>query len=256
MLFGNSGHTTGLADAISDLDRRLLRSEYGRLIEQAPRRANRGKSYFVEHDGVSAEKRTSNRGEEHLAFRFYALKGFWTNASGERFRFLDYQFPLQARQSDKGIGKIDLVGVTDSGRVMVIELKRKPERENQRGETPLEALMQGLRYAAIVATNLATIATEAKNCFDVKIVEKPPIVQILASKAWWHGWLTLSGSTCEAAEEWEPAFAELVRDIESTLGVPVECMAHDDVADPRALYPVRPGKTSPFGGALPHRRGQ
>lgn len=254
MLFGNSGHTTGLADAISDLDRRLLRSEYGRLIEQAPRRANRGKSYFVEHDSVPAKKRTSNRGEEHLAFHFYDLKGFWTNASGERFQILDYQFPLQAKQSDKGIGKIDLVGVTDSSRFMVIELKRRPG--DQRGDTPLAALMQALRYAAIVAANLATIATEAKNCFDVKIVEKPPIVQILASKAWWHGWLTLSGPTRRDAGEWEPAFTELVRDIESTLGVPVECMAHDDVADPHALYPVRPGDASPFGGALPHRRGQ
>lgn len=159
MLFGNYGRTTGLADAISGLDPRLLRSEYGRLIEQAPRRANRGKSYFVKHDSVSAGKGTSNRVEEHLAFRFYDLKESWTNASGERFRFLDYQFPLQARQSDKAIGKIDLVGVTNSGRFTVIELKRKPERENQRGETPLAALMQGLRYAAIVSANLAMIAT-------------------------------------------------------------------------------------------------
>ena len=200
MLFGNYGRTTGLADAISGLDRRLLRSEYERLIEQAPRRANRGKSYFVKHDSVSAGKRTSNRGEEHLAFRFYDLKGSWTNASGERFRFLDYQFPLRAKRSDKAIGKIDLAGVTDSGRFMVIELKRKPR--NKRGETPLAALMQGLRYAAIASANLATIATEAKNCFDdVKIVAKPPIVQILASKAWWHGWLTLSGSTRKDAGE-------------------------------------------------------
>ena len=79
---------------------------------------------------------------------------------------------------------------------MVIELKVKPKGENYRGDSPAAALMQGLRYAAIVEANIKVIAGEAKRhpgdrFKDVTIVEESPIVQILAPKSWWRGWLEL-----------------------------------------------------------------
>ena len=43
---------------------------------------------------------------------------------------LYYQFPLKAKQADKGIGKVDLRGATDRGRLIVIELKVKPEKKS------------------------------------------------------------------------------------------------------------------------------
>ena len=72
------------------------------------------------------------------------MKGSWPCPDGGRFRLLDYQFPLKARQSDAGIGKVDLLGVTDRGRLTVIELKVKPPGDNARGESPVAALLPGL----------------------------------------------------------------------------------------------------------------
>jgi hypothetical protein len=36
---------------------------------------------------------------------------------GTRFELLDYQVPLKAIRADSGIGKIDMFGLTDHGRV-------------------------------------------------------------------------------------------------------------------------------------------
>ena len=149
---------------------------------------------------------------------------------------------------------------------MVIELKVKPQGKNSRGENPAAALMQGLRYAAIVEANCGAIAAEAARRFNVLIVGESPIVQILAPKAWWRGWFELGDSTRKAVGRWEPEFFKLARDVEEKLGLAVECLALDDLdhadiaygADCKqpqlgratALYPVRIG----IGEALPQHR--
>ena len=254
ILFKKDWHTKGLAQAIANLDRDALCSEYKKLVKNAPRRSDEQK-YFVGHDGrLSATSENSNRREELLALALWNLKGSWPRPNGGRFRLLDYQFPLKAEQSDRGIGKVDLLGVTDQGQLMVIELKVKPDGDRNRGETPVKALIQGLRYAAIVEANREQIAEEAKRCFGVDVAAERPLVQVLAPKAWWEGWLNIAGSTRNAAGYWEPEFAQLVRDVEKQLGVTVECMALDDLgaditfgSDQRtpqlghapSLYPVR-----------------
>ncbi len=262
--------TTGLEKNIADIVRANLFDEYERLRGCAPRRSGRGKRYFVGHAGVisspdDADK--SNRKEEHLAIALRNLKGRWPRSGGGWFRLLDYQVPLKAKRSDRRIGKVDLLGLTDRGRLIIIELKVKPSNASSRGDTPLLALMEGLRYAAIVEANRDVIASEAKECCNVEITEEPLIVQILAPRAWWKGWLDMGGSTRKAAGEWESAFARLTVDIEEgQLGVRVECVALDDIgcrdiafgADSKtptlghapALYPVRPGEKRPIGDAL------
>ena len=177
-----------------------------------------------------------------------------------------------ARKKDKGLGKIDLLGVTDEGRLMVIELKVKPKGDNKRGESPAAALMQGLRYAAIIEANQREIAAEALRCFKVEIKGESPVVQILAPKAWWRAWSELGASPPRATGNWEPEFSKLARDIENKLGIAIECVALDDHdhtdfgsdrRKPRldrapALYPVRlETYTCRIGTALPaHRPGK
>ena len=130
----------------------------------------------------------------------------------------------------------------------------------------MAALIQGLRYCAIVSANRKPIAQEARSFFDQGISEEEPQVQILAPKGWWHSWLELTGRTRTAAGNWEPEFAKLVREVEERLGVSVACAALDDVTPgdikygprgrrPRidrelALHPVRPGETPPIGPAV------
>lgn len=216
--------TTDLVRNINQVKRDELRDEYLKLIEYAPHRADRGKRYFVDgHTGIPSGKSPSNRYEEHLALALWNLKKFWPRVDGNQFYLLDYQFPLQAKQSDRGIGKVDLVGLTTNKRLMIIELKVKPDGVNNRGETPAAALLQGLRYAAIVQANQNVIAREVASRFKITVTAQPPIVQVLAPEDWWQGWMQLGERTRSAAGYWEPAFARLAREIENEIGVTVEC---------------------------------
>lgn len=267
-LFKDDWHTTGLglADAIAQVNRDILFKEYNMLVQCAPRRLDRDKQYFVEeHKGKLSTPVKGLWREKHLARALWNLNGWWSCPNGGQFCLLDYEFPLQKQRSDARLGEIDLIGVTDRGRIMVIELKVRP-RDKKRGEPPMKALMQGLRYTAVVQANLAVIAAEAKQCFNVKINTEPPIVQVLAPQAWWRGWLGIHGSTRDTAGDWEPAFTKLAQDIENRLGVSVECVALDDLDDtditfgpdrktPQidrapALYPVRLGEVLPIGKVL------
>ena len=266
LLFRKFPNTTGLARNIAALDRNLLRDEYGKLVARAPHRADRGLEYFSdERDGTHSTSGRSGRNEEHLAVALWYLGGSWPRADDRPFRLLDYQFPLKARRGDREVGKVDLLAATDKGRLILVELKVASRAEGDRGDTPLDALMQGIRYAAIVEANLPVIAAETKARFGVKIAAQRPIVQVLAPKAWWLGWFDLKSSTRRAAGNWETELAGFAADVRSRLELPVEFAALDDIAsfgpDPRqprlsaapALYAVRPGDRRPFGPALPWR---
>lgn len=280
MLFSGHRKTKGLAAAISKIDGDALSKEYREAIRCAPNRlksnqnkSNQNKRYFVcTHTGDLLGDDPSNRFEEHLAIALRNLGGYWPRSGGGKTRLLDYQFPLKSKEQDR-IGEIDLVGITEAGRLVVIELKVRPKRRTDRGETPMRALMQALGYAAIAHANRSAIAAEAKKCFDVAISDDPPIVQLLAPKAWWSGWTTdMVNSTRNVAGAWELAFAELIQDINQRLGVGVECLALTDVGPADidygpdgkrphllrtpSLHPVA-GKTLRIGEALPpHQSGE
>ena len=272
ILFGDEphNHTEKLATNIACINnRKSLFDEYKRLRECAPRRRDKGKSYFLDtHDGrIPTKPRCPSKWtEKHLARALWNLKEHWPIPGGGRLRLLDYEFPLKSENSDK-IGEVDLLGLTDEGRLVIIELKVKPRDSKTHGDTPLKALLQGLRYAAVVEANRDVIAMEAKPQFKEDIADESPIVQILAPQTWWKGWLELSGSTRRAAGDWELAFTRLTADIEEgRLGVRVECVALDDISDgditfeadcrtptlghAPALYPVLPGDKPPIADAL------
>ena len=119
-------------------------------------------------------------------------------------RPLDYQVPLTARQDDAGIGKIDLLGVTDAGRFVVVELK-VDGIGGDRSDPPPAALMEALRYAAILQANQAIIASEARAKFDALVSDDaPPVIMLLGTEAWWQSWLTL-----RAAGSWTAPFIRL-----------------------------------------------
>ena len=138
---------TGLADALQMIDVAALCREYDRLRREAPRRTTRGKRYFVGHDGRVQAKNPGSPSEKHLAIALWRLKERWPRAGGDRMRLLDYEFPLRASRSDAGLGEVDLLGATDHGRLVVVELKVR-RKNASRGDTPLRALMEGLSMVA------------------------------------------------------------------------------------------------------------
>ena len=224
ILFRERWTTMGLADAIREIDVAALCGEYDRLRKSAPSRTARRKSYFVGHDGRVQARNSGSPSEEHLAIALWRLNARWPRAGGRRMRLLDYQFPLKAWRTDAGLGKVDLLGVTDQGRLVVVELKVR-RKDGSPGDTPLLALMEGLRYAAVVHANHCAIAAEARSRFGIDVTDEPPIVQILAPEEWWRGWCDMVPRTRTAAGRWEVDFIELAVRLEARLGTVIECVS-------------------------------
>ena len=208
ILFRTPNRTRGLANDIRGIDAVALCREYEQLRKVAPSRAARNKRYFVGHDGRAQAKNPDSPSEKHLAIALWRSKARWPRAGGGCMCLLDYQFPLKARSTDAGLGEVDLLGATHGGRLVVIELKVR-QKNGSRGDTPLFAVMEGLRYAAVVHANHRAIAAEARDGFAIDVSEEPPIVQVLAPEDWWRGWRDMARSTRAAAGQWEPEFLDL-----------------------------------------------
>ena len=224
ILFPDRSTTTALASDIQRIDVAALCREYVQLRKAAPSRSARNKRYFVGHDGRPRAKNPASPTEKHLAIALWRLKAQWPRSGGGWLRLLDYQFPLKARSSDTGLGEVDLLGATDHGRLVVIELK-VGRKDGSRGDTPLLALMEGLRYAAVVHANHGAIAAEARERCAIHVSTEPPIVQILAPEDWWRGWCDMARSTRRAAGQWEQKFLSLSAELEHRLGIVIECMS-------------------------------
>jgi hypothetical protein len=222
LLFSRDFKARNLSDAISGVDGESLAAEYFSLKEEAPRRSNQGKRYFVGHTGITSSRGSSNRLEEHCAIALLRLDQWWPGI-GDDWRLLDYQVPLKARQADAGVGKIDLLGITRQGRIILVELKVENE-SGGRSDAPPVALMEGLRYAAMVEADLEAIATEIEQAFGETVLRDPPIIKLLAPKNWWHRWITL-----EAAGDWTPEFSELAAKMAAATGTEIEFLAFEDV---------------------------
>ena len=95
-------------------------AEYKLLRKKAPHRHDEEKEYFVGHSGTPSSGDDSNQLEKHYAMALWNLERPWPRCGGGWQRFLDYQTPLRAKQANCGIGEIDLFGVTDRGRFLVV----------------------------------------------------------------------------------------------------------------------------------------
>jgi len=164
----------------------------------------------------------SNRHEERLAKALYLL-GELTLQNGTKLRLLDYQFPLKQRRNDKGVGKIDLVGIIDK-QLALVELKTKDS-----DDYPREALLEILFYGAIVKDKQNS--TKIKKEIDAKIkkefekteqVELSEGVQyiVLAPQKYWDRWRGQIG-------KWE-AFCALCNELRNCPSpIDVQCLAFE-----------------------------
>ncbi len=199
------------AGVIQELDVADLLQKYKQLMKNAPHRHERGKQYFVGHEVFLGGKKKSNRKEEHLAGALFNEcrngKRFLL-ADKRKLKFIDYQFPLKARQEDKGIGKIDLFGVIDGETSCVIELKVDQDSGNM-SDTPLRALLEGLAYCALVEANKNEIWKEAQEKFGFEFKGPRPHLMILAPVGYWSYYFNKS-----SARNWFDPLLQLIGNLE------------------------------------------
>jgi hypothetical protein len=204
----------------------LTAAEIARLFaaekEQAPRRHGAGLAYFVGYTGVPSNDASTNRHEEHLAIALFrefgpSSDGMALPESG-RLRLLDYQVPLEQRQADRGVGKVDLFGVDSSSTPWVIELKVK---RSGRQDTPLRGLLQALAYCAALESNLDEISSDARERFGIWFRAEHPIACLLAPVDWWAEFRT---DACTAA------MGALAARVVEAAGIPVRFLAMRNVA--------------------------
>ena len=132
---------------------------------------------------------------------------------GAQLDLLDYQFPLKARQSDKGIGKVDLFGLIEKEKPCVIELKIHQEGKGK-SDTPLRAFLEALAYCSIVEANITAIANEACAKFGHVFGGKKPTLMVMAPEAYWAAYVNH-----RKAGDWWPALKNLADQIEMLLEI-------------------------------------
>lgn len=186
--------------------------------DQSPRRDR----FLSENRKTVKVSADSTRHEERLAKALYLL-GELTLQNGTKLRLLDYQFPLKQKQNDKGVGKIDLVGIIKK-QLALVELKTKDNTEN-----PRRALLEILFYGAIVKENFAKI----KNEIDAKIreeFEKTEQVElsggvqyiVLAPPEYWDRWREKG-----RIDKWK-AFCALCSELQKRPhAIDVQCLAFE-----------------------------
>jgi hypothetical protein len=192
------------------IDIKTLGSAYHELRQNAPARRQ---GYFSKsRTGTTSSLPGSNRGEELLAASLF-VKNSLVLPSGERLSVLDYQFPLKSVRADEGVGKVDLLGVTDDGTLTVIELKVAGNREDRR-----IALLEGLIYAAIIEANIDQIAKEALAAREKFVRRSRPTILILAHNEFW---------SYRAAYPDADNFHFLLRDIAAEIPIKIEVATLD-----------------------------
>ena len=161
---------------------------YQDQMTQAPERAL-SQPYLGGRPGYpSSTNENTTCKEEHLAMALVNAQPGWYLPDETKFKLLDYQVPLQSAQADAGIGKIDMFGLAENGRALVVELK-VISHTGGKGNPPPVALLQGLRYASIIEANLQRIANEVQMTFGRNMVLEKPDIVVLGEMEWWSYWL-------------------------------------------------------------------
>lgn len=188
-----------MAQDISNLNVASYLQAYRSLTARAPKRTQ-DRPYLGDRTGFPTAERATNRKEEHIAIAMVNAQQGWTLPDGTALELLDYQVPLKARRADRAIGKVDMFGLTEHGRAVVVELKVIGHSGGS-GDPPPVALQEGLRYAAILEANLDRIADEFRRRFGREMILERPDIVILGEEDWWLRWLGAVDATKSALED-------------------------------------------------------
>ncbi len=199
LLFARRWPKSSLTKDVARIDVASYCQAYQCLKEEAPKRPT-GRPYLGGRSGYPTTEGKTNRREEHFAIAMVNAQEGWDLPDGTRFELLDYQVPLKATRADREIGKIDMFGLTEHGRAVLVELKVIGHSGGPSDPPPV-ALLEGLRYAAIVEANLPRVAKEIRDTFGREMVLERPDIVVLGEADWWSRWLTSDRAFKSVLEE-------------------------------------------------------
>lgn len=229
----------GFKDVAAELKGDLLLVDYQQELARAPRRHDTGKRYFPKR----AKAPRLTRPEDYLAaalVRFNQAGGVLALPNdGPIISLLDHRVALQSAQavkddasdSNRDIGRIDVLGLTAENRTLAISLKflAPDATRGGTGDTPLRALLEGLAHCAIAQANQAALAEEIAERFDRELSDEPPILVLLGTARYWE--------ICRRREPqkgaaWINQMERLADEVQTSLGVQVLYLTVDLEGDP------------------------
>jgi hypothetical protein len=205
----------GFRQVAEGLTGESLDAQYKQEVADAPRRKQAGKKYFSAHPRPPTGRR-NGKDPEHLAMALVAASsasaapgghaeareaapgiGGLALPEGGTLTLLDYQVPLATAAVDKslgdtdpnkGIGKVDLLGLMPDDRLAVIVVKFVPPSATRggTGDTPLRALLEGLAATAMVDANRDAISEEVLAATGRTVSGEAPALILLGGKRYWE----------------------------------------------------------------------
>ena len=222
---GRAAAISYFVDEARTMDFEGLADEYESLRASAPRRTKN----YLEPARSSRATQSVTRSEERLAATLVTRGQNLLLANGTVVKPVDFQVPLKAIRADALVGKIDLLGVSD--RMVVIELK--VARSGGGGDTPLNALLEALSYAAIVEANHARFLNDCR-MWDLRPPHPRPGLMVLGDARYWQYW-----DSTPAAKGWRSALVDFIGALERSIGLVAWLAALPDDYETLPIGPVQ-----------------
>jgi hypothetical protein len=158
--------------------------------------------------------------------------------------FVHAQVPLKTAAEDrsqgdadpnKGIGKIDLIGIGPDERLVVGKVKylAPSAKRGGTGDTPLRALVEGLAWTAIAAANREALQEEITERGGRSTADAPPILMLIGSPRYWE---LCRKREAQKGAAWIKELERLAKEIEAEFGVTVMFVACKLDGDPGWSY--------------------
>lgn len=224
-------------DAAEKLAGEGLRKEWEEEVASAPRRHQAGKRY------LAPRKRPPARlGDTQSQLALALLRHAADPARGlllpdrSSVQLVGCRVPLRAAPPDpqqaddpnRGIGEIDLLGLSDTGRLSLIGLAHvEPDAARAgTGETPLRALLEGLASAAVAWANRDALRQEIADAVARELGDEAPLLLLLGAPRYWE---LCRRRSAQKGAAWIHQMDRLAREIEAGVGVRVQYLALEPV---------------------------
>ena len=220
-----------------------LAAAYQEEKRNAPRVHEAGRRYLAPRGGKPATERRRDKDEEHVGaalVRYGTARTDGLPLPDEPLRLLPLEYAVRVKTGPadaetRGIGRIDLLGITSDDRLAVVKLRVLEPAETRCGvgDTPLRALLEALALCAIAEANLSALRSEIAERFGRTLSDAAPMCVVAASPVYWR---LCRRREAQRGAAWIREMERLAQEVERGVGVPVRFLALELPGDPGWVY--------------------